>query len=59
MREIGTVSKDDWSYPVLLDDEGFYRIDLGGSYGLSDPFEFDNDDKALDFFTKKLDEEDY
>lgn len=59
MREVGRVVRGDWSYPVILDDEGYYHVDLGGAYGVSDPFEFDSDEEAVSFFTKALEEEDY
>lgn len=59
MWEIGRIVRDDWSYPVLLDDKGCYYIDLGGAYGVSDPFEFDSDNEAIDFFARRLEEEDY
>lgn len=59
MKEVGAVIRGDWSYPVLLDDEGFYHVDLGGAYGVFDPLEFDSDEEALGFFAKRLEEEDY
>ncbi len=59
MKEVARVDSGDWSYPVYLDDEGFYHIDLGGSVGLSDPFEFANDDKAVSFFAEAIKNEGY
>ena len=59
MEEVGTVIRGDWTYPILLDPEGFYHVDLGGAYGVSGPFEFANGDEAVSFFAKRLEEEDY
>lgn len=59
MKEVGTVTRGEWSYPVLLDEEGCYRIDLGGAFGVSEPFKFATSADAISFFARKLEEEDY
>lgn len=46
MTKIGIVINGEWEYPIYRSD-GKYHIDLGGSFGMSDPLSFESDTKAI------------
>lgn len=46
MVKIAIVVDGDYEFPIYKDN-GKYYIDLGGSFGMSDPLSFDGDTKAI------------
>lgn len=54
MTKIGVVVDGDYEFPIYRKD-GFYYIDLGGSFGMSDPLSFESDVKAISTLQKAYD----
>lgn len=49
-------TKDEVGFPILKAD-GLYQLFIGGAYGISDPCEFDSDERAIDEYTTAVIEE--
>lgn len=46
MVKIAIVVDGDYAFSIYKDN-GYYYIDLGGSFGMSDPLSFERDTKAI------------
>lgn len=46
MVKIAIAVDGEYVFPIYRD-SGFYYIDLGGSFGMSDPLSFESDTKAI------------
>lgn len=58
MVKLALVITDGFEYPAYKDD-GKYYVDLGGSFGMSDPLSFEGDTKAIAHLRKVLSEDPY
>lgn len=53
MVKIAIVVDGDYEFPIYKDN-GFYYIDLGGAFGMSDPLTYESDTKAISELQKSF-----